>query len=275
MRKISGVMVVYNEEKLIETAIKSIIPIVSELIIVHDGTCKDSTIKICSKYTDQIFIRKHIGEAEPHRPFTYKMAKNDLILQIDADESLSNKGIKLIDIMRRNNTFSFLTLNWINIYKGKKKYLGRKMLIFDKSKYYFIGIPHEWPKLLSNENEIKIHLNQPLYNSPNYDNSSVSTFLTKWVKWKNIHAKYLTDNFSSIEKYNYDKECLDFPNKYLVSYPILFGVPYTLSLELFRLAWSLVNGIHTIKSSLFMTMYRLLLIVEIFRLKNNPNYRQR
>ena len=51
---ISVIMVVYNEEKIIETCLKSVENIASEILVMHDGPCKDNTLKICKKYTNKI-----------------------------------------------------------------------------------------------------------------------------------------------------------------------------------------------------------------------------
>ena len=40
---ITLVMCVYNEEKIIEKALKSTIDYVSEIVVVHDGPCSDKT----------------------------------------------------------------------------------------------------------------------------------------------------------------------------------------------------------------------------------------
>ena len=56
--KISVVMVVYHEEKIIRRALNSIKDIADEILILHDGPCKDNTLKICQEYTKNIFETK-------------------------------------------------------------------------------------------------------------------------------------------------------------------------------------------------------------------------
>src|ERR1700739_188285 len=86
---VSAYMVIFNEEKVIERALKSIYQVVDEIVVVYDGPCRDNSLKICQKFGAKIFVRKHSGEAEPHRPFSFEKAKNNWILQLDADEYLS------------------------------------------------------------------------------------------------------------------------------------------------------------------------------------------
>ena len=78
--RISACLVVYNEEKIIKNCLASIKDAVDEIIVVHDGECIDKTLEICKSYTNKIFIKQHIGEAEPHRPFGFKQATGDWIL---------------------------------------------------------------------------------------------------------------------------------------------------------------------------------------------------
>jgi cellulose synthase/poly-beta-1,6-N-acetylglucosamine synthase-like glycosyltransferase len=72
---VSAVMVIYNEEKVLERALRSFCDLVDETIIVHDGKCSDKSLEIARKYTNRIFEREHIGASERHRPFTYSPLK--------------------------------------------------------------------------------------------------------------------------------------------------------------------------------------------------------
>ena len=93
MEKISACLVVFNEEKLIERCLESLKGAVDEIIIIHDGDCQDNTLKIAATYGAKIYEKPHIGFAEEYRPFAYEQTKNNWILQIDADEFLSD-GLK-------------------------------------------------------------------------------------------------------------------------------------------------------------------------------------
>ena len=59
--RISAIIAVYHGEKTIEKTLKSLKGIVDEIIVVHDGPCKDNTIKISKKYTKRIYIRPRGG----------------------------------------------------------------------------------------------------------------------------------------------------------------------------------------------------------------------
>jgi len=265
-KKISAVMVVYNEEAVIERALQSVYKFADEIIIVHDGQCKDKTLEIAKKFTKDIFTLPHIGEAEPHRPFTYSKAKNNLILQLDADEFVPAETIgKLTQIIDSGRDFTSLLLNWKQYYNNEKILMGYKTIIFDKSKHYFIGVPHAWPKLLKNVEPKEIILNADLFNAPKYDNSSWEIFKTKWLKWKDIHAKYLRQDFSQINTWNYDSDFWDYPTNLIVKYPLFFGIPYTILSETYKLLRSLNKNIQIIKMQVYSLLYRLLLVKALIK----------
>lgn len=266
--KISAVLVVYNEEAVIERALQSLVGVADETIVIHDGICKDKTIQIAKKYTDRIYILNHVGEAEPHRPFAYSIAAYDFILQLDADEYIPKKTKELIIEMKKMS-FKSLSLDWYVVWENKTNLLGKKMLLFNKWEYYFIGIPHEWPKELKQEKDLNLYLETPLMNAPKYDNSSWSVFLKKWIKWKNIHAEYLNKNFEEINTWNYNQTNFDFPNRLLIKHPLVFGLPYIIIYESLRMITSLSSGPSIIKTSFFMFIYRILLILRLNELKNH------
>lgn len=69
--KISLVMVIHNEEKVLKRALDSAYDLVNEIIIIHDGKCEDNSIKIAKKYTNKIFFQPHLNNAEHHRIYSY------------------------------------------------------------------------------------------------------------------------------------------------------------------------------------------------------------
>jgi glycosyltransferase involved in cell wall biosynthesis len=79
-------MIVKNEESFLEDALKSI-SWADEIILV-DAESTDNTIKIATKYTNKIFVNKWKGFADQKR-FALNLATNEWILNIDADERVS------------------------------------------------------------------------------------------------------------------------------------------------------------------------------------------
>lgn len=205
MNKISAVIVIHNEEKVIDRCLNSIKGLVNEIIIIHDGPCEDKSIDICRRYTDNITIRYFVGIAEEHKAYGFKRARYDWILSIDADEFLRKVDFpKIREMINSKNIdgYSFLWRLW-----NGKKYITKsgpfKTVLIRKSELKFIGFPQS--ELLTKSGKIKetlIHLEH----QPNYNNFTIKSFRNKWMKWIKIQAHYVNRDYKSIDKIGYDNQ---------------------------------------------------------------------
>lgn len=235
---ISVLMVIHNEEALIERAILSCSDLADEIIIVHDGKCMDKSLDIAKKYTNKIFELPYVGEAERHRPFSYAQAKNDWILQLDADENLSGE---LHDNLEKliSCTTDIFDVSWSTFHKDKHYFWFYKRVLFRKSKVYFIGVSHESAKPAGKETLVE-RIEFSLFHEPLYDNSTFATFRKKWKKWAQIHAGQLLEDFASIPKWNCDLDDWEPHRRLRIDHPIALGM----------VATNVYNSIFTLKSLL-------------------------
>jgi len=199
---ISACLVVYNEEKIIERCIKSVLPIVDEIIVVHDGPCQDKTLEIAAKYKAKISIAPRAGEAELIRSLSYEAAQGEWILQIDADEFLSpelQEAIPKLILEEGIDAFEFLHL----LYNGQR-YLTKtwpyKRCLFRRSAMSYLGTPSNY--VVDVKGGVK-KIPLVLEHRPNYNNCSWQAFNKKWVPWAKIQADLYLKDFSEINKFNY------------------------------------------------------------------------
>jgi glycosyltransferase involved in cell wall biosynthesis len=269
---ISVVMVIYNEEKILARALESVHDAVDEIIIVHDGKCADKSIEIAKKYTDKIFELEHIGASERHRPFTYQKAKNDWILQLDADEYLSGT---------LKNSLKRLISDQVDIYEiissvycqEKHHFIFYKRMLFRKSAVYFIGATHEAVKPLNREAEIK-KIEYPLMHEPAYNNLSFSVFGKKWKMLSKIQAKQLLENFSAIPKWNCPLDDWEQHRRIRLKHPILLGMIAT---PLFHTGHCIKNflknrDLRTLQMGIFAFLYHVHLYYYLNKYKKNEKY---
>lgn len=265
--KISACLVIYNEEKIIERALKSITGLVDEIIVVHDGPCLDNSLKICQKYGAKIFIRRHVGEAEPHRPFTFEKAKNNWIFQLDADEYLSpslQKNLHKLVADKNVDCYQFIWPFW-----DGKKYLTRiwptKKALFRKDKITFAAFPHAEVIV----DGITQKTNFRLEHKPGYDNLTITAFKNKHLKWAKIHASYLLKDHSSFVTYPKNKPT-QLPRYYfIISHPYLFALPLAFYQGFQALKTSgFKSGMLGIKNSLLIFFYYFFLAIEVGRLES-------
>ncbi|MFB0565736.1 MAG: glycosyltransferase family 2 protein [Candidatus Aminicenantaceae bacterium] len=85
--KISAVIITYNEEERLEGALKSVVDLADEIIVV-DSYSNDNTLKIAKNYTKRVFQRKWTNFAD-QKNFANSQASNSWILSLDADERVS------------------------------------------------------------------------------------------------------------------------------------------------------------------------------------------
>lgn len=202
MNKISANLVVHNEEKLIRRCLESIKDVVDEIIVIHDGECQDKTLAICREYTDKIFIRDFVGVAEPHRPFGFEQASGEWILQIDADEFLSDKlREKIKDLALNNNDANAYEFLW-RLWDGRQyitKNWPHKRCLFKKNALSYLGIPNFVAEING-----KVTISDLcLEHQPTYNNYTLITIKNKWKKWAKLQAEIYREDFLKINKFNY------------------------------------------------------------------------
>lgn len=86
--KISVVINTYNAERLLESAIKSVVK--ADEIIVCDMYSTDKTIEIAKKYGCKIYYHEKLPQPDPARNFAISKVTGDWILILDADEIIPN-----------------------------------------------------------------------------------------------------------------------------------------------------------------------------------------
>lgn len=215
---ISACIVVHNEERLIERCLRSLVGVVDEIIVVHDGPCEDRTLEICREYTDKVFIRPFFGACDPHRVFAFEKATGSWILMIDADEYLSEElRVNLRSLINREDVDLYcfiwpytaedgLTPISIQTHHPYRACLARK------SKLFFIGLVHEPLRTYGQMKKVPL----VLYHAPGYDQYRMSTFLRRRVKWAKLAARGLWQPIEKIPIFGVsDKEVI---NKILESY---------------------------------------------------------
>ena len=89
MAKISACIISYDEENKIEDCLKSLLPVVDEIIVV-DSNSTDNTIKIAEKYTDKIFSQKFLGHIE-QKNLAISKASHEWVISLDCDERLTRE----------------------------------------------------------------------------------------------------------------------------------------------------------------------------------------
>jgi glycosyltransferase involved in cell wall biosynthesis len=119
---LSVVLATFNEEKNIKRCLESIRDIASEIVIV-DGTSSDKTVQIAKEYTDNITVTNNPKIFHINKQKAIDKATQKWILQLDADEVVSNELAEEIkNIVAKPGEFNGY---WI---PRKNWFLGRFLL---------------------------------------------------------------------------------------------------------------------------------------------------
>jgi len=149
--KISAVIIAFNEEDRLTDALISCQDIADEIIVI-DSYSTDKTVEIAKK-NGAIIIQNEFKNYGDQKNFAMKQASNNWVLNLDADERISEElkseilNIKKKDI-KDDNDFSAYKI------KRKTSYLGRwikhsgwypdkKIRLFKKDKSHWEGRIHE------------------------------------------------------------------------------------------------------------------------------------
>lgn len=198
---ISVCLIVYNEEKIVRRCLESIKGLADEIIVVHDGECKDKTLEIAREYTDKVFVRPHTGISTLQFVFCFKEAVGDWILLMDADEYIEVKDHQFIKDKVTNtdgvNRFIFKWEKW----DGKNALNNpgiQKACLFKKSAMHFVGIPHAMGTVDGKTEKLDIFLRH----RPTYNNMTWKVFWRKTNMWGPLHATYFFPELVTLECFN-------------------------------------------------------------------------
>lgn len=273
MEKISACLVVHNEEKLIARCLDSLRGVVDEIILVHDGACQDRTLEIAKNYGAKIFVRPFYGVAEGQRPFSYKQAVNNWILQIDADEFLSPGLRDKLSSLAADESVSAYQFIW-PIWDGQKNVNCNwpyKIALFQKKDIIMWGLPHFIP--LVSGSVLKIP--EILYHEPTDNSFSFVNFFNKQLPWAKLQARGYLQDFSIIIKFNESRQDWPLTVKYRVRFPLLL-----LPLEFI---WTYLKNISSgaylagrlgFKSAFLLSCYRASVNYFIFKEKQAQKYKR-
>ena len=147
MPRISACIISYNEEARIEDCLKSLLPVVDEIVVV-DSLSTDRTREIAANYTDRIFEQSFLGHVE-QKNLAVSKASHDWILSLDCDERLDETLTRAILEVKdrlddaaawRMARRTFYIYRWLN----HCWYPDRKIRLFDRRRAKWGGTnPHD------------------------------------------------------------------------------------------------------------------------------------
>ncbi|MGG9964233.1 glycosyltransferase family 2 protein [Ferruginibacter sp. SUN106] len=154
MNKLSVVVITFNEEKNIGRCLDSVKPVADEIIVL-DSFSTDTTVSIALQKGAVIHQQSFAGYIQQKNK-AIKLASNNNVLLLDADEALSDELAMSIAGVKQDSAQKAFTMNRCNIYCGRPIrhglwYPDRKLRLFDKRIGSCGGLnPHD--KIILTEN---------------------------------------------------------------------------------------------------------------------------
>lgn len=192
MKKLSVVIITYNEERNIGRCIDSVLPIADEIVVL-DSFSDDHTRIIAESKGAKVVQEKFIGYIE-QKNRAVELASHDYVLSIDADEVIDQTLQESILLAKQTFTYSAYKMKRCTNHCGRfirhgAWYPDRKIRLFDKQVAKWGGLnPHD-----------KIVFNKPI--------------AVKQLQGEILHFSFATiqehamqnDRFSSIVAESYHK----------------------------------------------------------------------
>jgi len=272
--KISAIIPVYNEEESLKETLNSLRGIVNEIIVIHDGECKNNTLKIARRFTKNVYVRPFKGRSAFPVAFGLKKAKYNWILKLDADESLSEdlrQNMRKLVEDKNTDAFSFIHPLWDGE-KSITKSWPRKTSLARKSKITYLGFPG-FDMNLPIKGKIKktdyVLNHKPLQNQ----DVGWKGFKEKVLKrYAPSQAKSILKDFREFPTFQYNSSELPFRIRIRKFFPIFTNTLYAFLSPLKMLcegAWK--EGKHGFKVILKTFIYNIYLGYLIMREKSRLN----
>lgn len=140
MQAISVVIITLNESRHIERAIRSVLDMADEVLVIDSGSTDDTVAKA-----------QALGAKVIHQPwlgfgmqknFGQKMAQHDYILSLDADEALSDELKSSIQKAKASGLQGAYAFNRLNFYYGRflrhgKEYPDWKIRLYHRNEIHW------------------------------------------------------------------------------------------------------------------------------------------
>lgn len=188
---ISGLVITYNEEKMIGKCIDALFKVCDEVIIV-DSMSTDTTVEIAKSKGAIVFSQSFLGDG-PQRTHGLPYCKNDWILNLDADEFLDVDAedfiLKEKYLIDNFDAFSFRVRNFLSdkLIDFAGWYPDHKVRFFNKK----TAAPSEsivHQKIIAtNEKRVAVHI-------LHYGWDSLEQIIAKKNQYSGWHSQQLFDD---------------------------------------------------------------------------------
>ena len=204
MVKISAIVFVFNQDSIIKRCLESIKDVVDEIVVMHDGPCRDKTVEYAREYTENVIIGEDKGISEYNYIDAVKATTGDWILKLDGDEFISPRLQNNLRNLTKTKDYDAYQFAW-PLWTGSKYMTHNypyKPAFFRKSKVKFFEGVH---RNLEVNGKMKTS-NLLLEHRPPYNNWSFKDSAKKYARVIKFHARSYFEFSKDVRSYNYSKD---------------------------------------------------------------------
>lgn len=247
---ISGLVITYNEEKMIGKCIDALFQVCDEVIIV-DSMSSDKTVEIAKAKGAIVISQPFLGDG-PQRTHGLPHCKNDWILNLDADEFLDSDALEFIKNKK------YLEGNYDGFSFRIKNFLGNKLIDFagwypdHKVRFFKKTTAHPSDSIVhqkiitTNEKKVPVHI-------LHYGWNSLEQIIAKKNQYSTWHSQQLFDQGKRINPFK----------------PVLNGLVSFFRCYIFKKGF--LNGIDGLSISLIQAFFSYMKYAKLIKLQNNEN----
>lgn len=197
MAKISVAVATYNEEKNIKVCLEAVRQLADEMVVV-DGSSTDKTREIAKKLGAKVIKTTNKPMFHINKQMAIDRAKGEWVLQLDADEMVSEKlKMEILEIVQRGSKLAAFYLPRKNYFLGRwlrkgGQYPDYVIRFFKRGKAYLpCKSVHEQMKVKGKVGYLKGHLLH--YSVPTF-----SRYLTNANRYTSLTAQEMVKQKISI-----------------------------------------------------------------------------
>lgn len=245
---ISGLVITYNEEKMIGKCIDALFKVCDEVIIV-DSLSKDKTVEIAKEKGAIVVSQPFLGDG-PQRSHGLPYCKNDWILNLDADEFLDVDAEQFIlkeKYLEGNyDAFSFRVKNFLadKLIDFAGWYPDHKVRFFNKKTAHPSESKVHQKIINLNEKKVAVHI-------LHYGWDSLDQIIAKKNQYSSWHAQQLFDQGKRINSFK----------------PILNGSIAFLRCYFFKKGF--INGLDGLTISMIQGFFSYAKYAKLIKIQNN------
>jgi glycosyltransferase involved in cell wall biosynthesis len=192
-QELSVVLATFNEEKNLPALFDSIKNLADEIVIV-DGSSADRTVEIAKKHGAKVVVTENLPNFHINKQKAIDLATKEWILQLDADERVSEELAKEIKSKlagsSSENGYWIARKNWFLgrfLMKGGQ-YPDYTLRLYRKGKGYLPQIHvHEQAEVVGSVGYLKHAL-------LHYSYKNFSSYLVKWNRYNDLLASQIVEN---------------------------------------------------------------------------------